>query len=93
MLAVAVWWRAGKLTLTRTERASTAELLSQFKDSIWGLVLLVIIMGGIYGGIFTPTEAAAVSAVYAIFVAVVHLPRHQPRARCPRSSWTPARRR
>ncbi|MEO8016073.1 MAG: TRAP transporter large permease subunit, partial [Polaromonas sp.] len=40
------------------------------RDSMWGLALLVIIMGGIYGGIFTPTEAAAVSAVYALVVAV-----------------------
>jgi C4-dicarboxylate transporter DctM subunit len=71
MLSFAVWWRAGKLTLTRSERASSAELLRTFKESIWGLMLLVIIMGGIYGGIFTPTEAAAVSAVYAIFVAIV----------------------
>ncbi|MEP7283018.1 MAG: TRAP transporter large permease subunit [Rubrivivax sp.] len=71
MLAAAVWWRAGKLTLTRTERASTREVLRSFKESVWGLLLLVIIMGGIYGGIFTPTEAAAVSAVYAVFVAVV----------------------
>ncbi|MFO7543251.1 MAG: TRAP transporter large permease subunit [Thiobacillus sp.] len=70
MLALAVWWRAGKLTLTRTDRASTRELLSAFKDSVWGLALLVIIMGGIYGGIFTPTEAAAVAAVYATLVAV-----------------------
>jgi C4-dicarboxylate transporter DctM subunit len=71
MLSFAVWWRAGKLTLTRTERASTKELLRTFKESVWGLMLLVIIMGGIYGGIFTPTEAAAVSAVYAVFVAIV----------------------
>ena len=71
MLAVAVWWRAGKLTLTRNERASTKELLTAFKDSVWGLALLVIIMGGIYGGVFTPTEAAAVAAVYATVVAVV----------------------
>jgi C4-dicarboxylate transporter DctM subunit len=71
LLAFAVWWRAGKLTLTRTERASTSEIVAKFKDSVWGLLLLVIIMGGIYGGIFTPTEAAAVSAVYAVFVAVV----------------------
>jgi C4-dicarboxylate transporter, DctM subunit len=71
MLSAAVWWRAGKLTLTRSERASTKELLRTFKESAWGLLLLVIIMGGIYGGIFTPTEAAAVSAVYAVFVAVV----------------------
>ena len=71
MLALAVWWRAGKLTLTRSERAGPRELMIAFKDSIWGLALLVIIMGGIYGGIFTPTEAAAVAAVYATFVAVV----------------------
>ena len=45
-------------------------MLVAFKDSIWGLALLAIIMGGIYGGIFTPTEAAAVAAVYATFVAV-----------------------
>jgi C4-dicarboxylate transporter DctM subunit len=71
MLAFAVWWRAGKLTLTRTERASTREMLIAFKDSVWGLALLAIIMGGIYGGVFTPTEAAAVAAVYATFVAIV----------------------
>ncbi len=39
-------------------------------DSIWGLLLIVVVMGGIYAGLFTPTEAAAVSAVYAFFVAV-----------------------
>ncbi|WP_298831674.1 TRAP transporter large permease [uncultured Piscinibacter sp.] len=71
MLAFAVWWRAGKLTLTKTERAGAAEVWKTFRESVWGLMLLVIIMGGIYGGIFTPTEAAAVSAVYAVFVAVV----------------------
>jgi C4-dicarboxylate transporter, DctM subunit len=70
MLAFAVWWRAGKLTLTKNERASGSEIWRTFRESIWGLLLLVIIMGGIYGGIFTPTEAAAVSAVYAVFVAV-----------------------
>ena len=71
MLGVAVWWRAGKLTLTRGERASAKEIVVAFKDSVWGLALLAIIMGGIYGGVFTPTEAAAVAAVYATFVAVV----------------------
>jgi C4-dicarboxylate transporter, DctM subunit len=45
-------------------------VLRALVDSFWGLALLVIIMGGIYGGIFTPTEAAAVSAVYAMFIAV-----------------------
>ncbi len=70
MLSLAVWWRAGKLTLAKAPKASTREVLLAFKDSVWGLALLVIIMGGIYGGVFTPTEAAAVAAVYAVFVAV-----------------------
>jgi len=70
MLMMAVYWRAGKLNLQRTERASLGEVLSKFRQSLWGLALLVIIMGGIYGGVFTPTEAAAVSAVYALIVVV-----------------------
>jgi len=70
MLMVAVWWRAGKLKVAPPPKASFGEVLKAFRDSMWGLALLVIIMGGIYGGIFTPTEAAAVSAVYALIVAV-----------------------
>ncbi|WP_420546907.1 TRAP transporter large permease [Curvivirga sp.] len=45
------------------------EVFAAAKDAFWGLMLIVIILGGIYGGIFTPTEAAAVAAVYAFFVA------------------------
>jgi len=70
MLMLAVWWRAGKLQITPPAKASGKEVLRAFRDSMWGLALLVIIMGGIYGGVFTPTEAAAVSAVYALVVAV-----------------------
>ena len=70
MLMVAVWWRAGKMNITPPPKASFAEVARTFRESMWGLALLVIIMGGIYGGIFTPTEAAAVSAVYALFVAL-----------------------
>ncbi len=70
MLMAAVWWRAGKLQITPPPKASMREVLMALKDSMWGLALLVIIMGGIYGGVFTPTEAAAVSAVYALIVAV-----------------------
>lgn len=70
MLMLAVWWRAGKLQIAPPAKASTHEVLESLRDSMWGLALLVIIMGGIYGGIFTPTEAAAVSAVYALVVAV-----------------------
>lgn len=70
MLMAAVYWRSGKLQVEKPPRASLREVLIAFKDCAWGMALLVIIMGGIYGGIFTPTEAAAVSAVYALFVAL-----------------------
>ena len=50
--------------------APLGEVLRTLRESMWGLALLGIIMGGIYGGVFTPTEAAAVSAVYALGVAV-----------------------
>ena len=70
MLMVTVWWRAGKMQLTPPPKAPLREVLRSFRESMWGLALLVIIMGGIYGGVFTPTEAAAVSAVYALIVAV-----------------------
>ncbi len=53
------------------ERRSSKELLNSFKDAFWGILMPVIILGGIYGGIFTPTEAAAVSVMYGIFVSVV----------------------
>lgn len=45
------------------------EVISSARDAGWGLFLIMIILGGIYGGIFTPTEAAAVAAVYAFFIA------------------------
>jgi len=51
-------------------KASLKEVVKAFMDAFWGLMLVVIVMGGIYGGIFTPTEAAAVSAVYAFICAV-----------------------
>ena len=70
MLMVAIYFRARYLKLPRQPRASLGEIVQAGRDSIWGLLLLVIILGGIYGGIFTPTEAAAVAAVYAFFVAV-----------------------
>ena len=51
-------------------RASLREVWAAFRESAWGLFLVVLVIGGIYGGLFTPTEAAAVSAVYAFVVAV-----------------------
>jgi C4-dicarboxylate transporter DctM subunit len=70
MLMVAIYVRARMVDLPRQPRARLADVLVAGRQSLWGLLLLVIIMGGIYGGVFTPTEAAAVAAVYAFFVAV-----------------------
>jgi C4-dicarboxylate transporter DctM subunit len=70
MLMVAIYFRARYLNLPRQPRASTGEVFKAGRDSMWGLLLIVIILGGIYGGVFTPTEAAAVAAVYAFFIAV-----------------------
>ncbi len=70
MLMIAIYVRARIIDLPRQPRASLREVVQAGRDSIWGLLLLFIILGGIYGGIFTPTEAAGVAAVYAFFVAV-----------------------
>jgi len=61
---------ARKQDLPRQERVSFRIVVRAFREALWGLMLVVIILGGIYAGIFTPTEAAAVSAVYAFFIAV-----------------------
>lgn len=50
------------------ERASWGQRLKSFRTAFWGFLMPVIILGGIYGGIFTPTEAAAVSVVYGLIV-------------------------
>src|SRR5699024_10873782 len=52
----------------RRERASAKKIGKSFLDALWGLLIPIIILGGIYGGIFTPTEAAVVSVVYGLFV-------------------------
>ncbi|HEX8989536.1 MAG TPA: TRAP transporter large permease subunit [Rhodocyclaceae bacterium] len=70
VLGSVTWYRARKFGYPRQARATWAERFKAFRDSIWGLLLIIIVMGGIYTGIFTPTEAAAMSAVYAFFVAV-----------------------
>jgi len=70
MLMGAIYVLARIRNLPRQPRATWREIVVAGRDSLWGLMLVVIILGGIYGGIFTPTEAAAVSAVYAFFVAV-----------------------
>jgi C4-dicarboxylate transporter DctM subunit len=70
LLGSVAWYRARKFNYPRLPKATTMERLKAFKESVWGLLLIVIVLGGIYSGLFTPTEAAAMSAVYAFFVAV-----------------------
>ncbi|OHC64509.1 MAG: C4-dicarboxylate ABC transporter permease [Rhodocyclales bacterium GWA2_65_20] len=70
MLGATTWYRAWKNDYPRQKAATWAERLKALKESVWGLLLIVVVMGGIYAGIFTPTEAAAMSAVYAFLVAV-----------------------
>jgi C4-dicarboxylate transporter DctM subunit len=70
MLGFTTWWRARRFGYPRMERAPWSERVRAGRESIWGLLLIVIVIGGIYTGIFTPTEAAAVSAVYAFIIAV-----------------------
>jgi C4-dicarboxylate transporter DctM subunit len=61
---------ARRQDMPRQERVPFKTVVKTFREALWGLMLVVIILGGIYAGIFTPTEAAAVSAVYAFFIAV-----------------------
>ncbi|MDA7749065.1 TRAP transporter large permease subunit [Litoricola sp.] len=70
MLMLAIYVVARYKNLPAEEWKGMGELVSGGKDAFWGLFLIVIIMGGIYGGVFTPTEAAAAAAVYSAFVAI-----------------------
>lgn len=70
MLAGVTWYIARKNNYPRMARATWAERFQFFRKSVWGLMLVVIIVGGIYSGAFTATEAAAMAAVYAFFVAI-----------------------
>lgn len=70
MLGITTWWIAKKNNYPRMPRASWGQRIRAFRESVWGLFLVVVIIGGIYSGIFTATEAAAMAAVYAFFVAV-----------------------
>jgi C4-dicarboxylate transporter, DctM subunit len=70
MLGMTTWYRARSNNYPRMPKASWAERLKALRESIWGLLLIIIVMGGIYTGMFTPTEAAAMSAVWAFICAV-----------------------
>jgi C4-dicarboxylate transporter DctM subunit len=70
MLCSVTWYIAKKRNYPRMPRQSWGERFKAFRESVWGLMLVVIIIGGIYSGLFTATEAAAMAAVYAFFVSV-----------------------
>ena len=70
MLMLAIYIVARYKNLPAEDWKGLSELFASGKDAFWGLFLIVIIMGGIYGGVFTPTEAAAAAAVYSAFVAI-----------------------
>ncbi|HEY0527064.1 MAG TPA: TRAP transporter large permease subunit [Stellaceae bacterium] len=70
VLGTLTWFIALRNGYPRMERATWAERFYAFRESLWGLLLVGIVLGGIYSGAFTPTEAAAVSAVYAFVIAV-----------------------
>ena len=71
-LVIVVMLEAKKHNIQPSRKKATAkERWATFKEAFWGFLMPIIILGGIYGGIFTPTEAAAVSVVYGLFVGMV----------------------
>jgi C4-dicarboxylate transporter DctM subunit len=70
MLCLVTWYLAKKRNYPYMPRASWLDSWHAFRESLWGLMLVVIIIGGIYSGLFTATEAAAMAAVYSFFISV-----------------------
>ncbi len=70
MLMFAIYFMARRRNLPAEPWQGFHEIIEGGKEAGWGLFLIIIILGGIYGGVFTPTEAAAVAAVYSFFVAL-----------------------
>lgn len=70
LLLTATWITAKRLNMPREEWEGFGHLAKTFGRAFSGLLLILIVVGGIYGGIFTPTEAAAVAAVYSAFIAL-----------------------
>ncbi len=69
MLMLGIYIVARYKDLPAQPWAGWGEVYASARDASWGLLLIVIILGGIYGGVFTPTEAAAVAAIYAFLIA------------------------
>ncbi len=69
-MLLATWIVAKRMKIPLEPWRGLKHLFKTFLDAFWGLLLIFIVVGGIYGGIFTPTEAAAVAAVYSAFIAL-----------------------
>jgi C4-dicarboxylate transporter DctM subunit len=70
LLGITTFYRARKFDYPRMPRASWGERWKAFREASWGLALIFIVVGGIYSGMFTPTEAAAIAAVYSFAISV-----------------------
>jgi C4-dicarboxylate transporter DctM subunit len=70
LLSSVVVFKAHKLGIPTEERSSFRDILMALKNSILAIIMPFIILGGIYGGVFTPTEAGAVAVVYSLIVSV-----------------------
>jgi len=70
LLGLTTWYRAWRNDYPRMQRANWTQRWRAFRESFWGLFLIVLVLGGIYSGLFTPTEAAAVAATYAFVISV-----------------------
>jgi len=70
LLGITTWYRARRFDYPRMPRASWGERWKAFREASWGLALIFIVVGGIYSGMFTPTEAAAIAAVYSFAISV-----------------------
>lgn len=68
MFAVYIYWHSIRIGITQTAKFSFREFLAATRDGLWALGAIGIIFGGIYSGVFSPTEAAGVASIYAIFV-------------------------
>ncbi len=69
-LGLVWWWKSRNVQLAMTEKATKQEIWHSLKEGAWALLLPVIIVGGFRSGIFTPTEAGAVAAMYALLIAL-----------------------
>ena len=70
VLGLVWWWQSRSVETAMSEKAPSSEIWRSIKEGIWALMLPVIIVGGFRSGMFTPTEAGAIAAIYALFVAL-----------------------